>query len=191
MEEEFISALINRNKSVFQDAPYRVHPGGLSVSRTIGDIEAKQPRFNGNPNVIIAVPEIIHFEILQNDDFIILGSDGIFDKLSNKEIIDMAWSSRNGLLDVHSNCAAAVDSIIRLAALKKSMDNLSVIMIAFSNYVVIGECKLHVETKEDMHRNLMLHKTSNIAENKPKHISHSQKVPNISMPLFFSFDKRK
>ena len=33
--------------------PYRVLPGRLSVSRTIGDIEAKSEIFGGNPNVIL------------------------------------------------------------------------------------------------------------------------------------------
>lgn len=36
-------------------------PGRLSVSRTFGDIEAKRPKYGGNPNVIISDPEIISF----------------------------------------------------------------------------------------------------------------------------------
>lgn len=36
----------------------RVFPGRLSVSRTFGDIEAKNPRFGGNPNVIVCDPEV-------------------------------------------------------------------------------------------------------------------------------------
>ena len=36
--------------------PYRVEPGRLSVSRTIGDIEAKDPRYGGNPKVVIPLP---------------------------------------------------------------------------------------------------------------------------------------
>jgi len=35
-----------------------VLPGRLSVSRTIGDIEAKDSRFGGIKNVITAEPEI-------------------------------------------------------------------------------------------------------------------------------------
>lgn len=31
---------------------YRIHPGSLNVSRTIGDIEAKLRRFGGLPGVI-------------------------------------------------------------------------------------------------------------------------------------------
>ena len=53
--------------------PYRVFPGRLSVSRTFGDIEAKREKYGGNPNVVIATPEIKEFEINEKMDFIILG----------------------------------------------------------------------------------------------------------------------
>lgn len=43
--------------------PLRVFPGRLSVSRTFGDIEAKLPKFGGNPKVVIAEPEIEVFQI--------------------------------------------------------------------------------------------------------------------------------
>jgi len=38
--------------------PLRVFPGWLSVSRTFGDVEAKLLKYGGNPNVVIADPEI-------------------------------------------------------------------------------------------------------------------------------------
>jgi protein phosphatase 2C family protein 2/3 len=63
--------------------PHRVFPGRLSVSRTIGDIEAKYPKYGGNPNVVVATPEIKSFKIRNNYDFILIGCDGIFEKLTN------------------------------------------------------------------------------------------------------------
>ncbi len=41
--------------------PHRVFPGRLSVSRTFGDIEAKLPKFGGNPNCVIAEPDLKAF----------------------------------------------------------------------------------------------------------------------------------
>jgi len=52
---------------------YRVKPGSLSVARTIGDIEAKQPRFGGKQNVIISVPDVSTLKIMDNFDFLIIG----------------------------------------------------------------------------------------------------------------------
>jgi protein phosphatase 2C family protein 2/3 len=68
--------------------PLRVLPGRLSVSRTFGDIEAKLKRFGGNPNVVVCVPEIKAFKIDESQhDFIVLGCDGIFDRLSNRDSV--------------------------------------------------------------------------------------------------------
>lgn len=53
--------------------PFRVLPGRLSVSRTFGDAEAKLKSHGGNPNVIIAEPDIKSFKLTENNDFIILG----------------------------------------------------------------------------------------------------------------------
>lgn len=53
--------------------PLRVSPGKLSVSRTIGDIEAKLEKFGGNENVIIPIPDIKYFEISDQYDFILIG----------------------------------------------------------------------------------------------------------------------
>ena len=64
-----------------------MEPGRLSVSRALGDIEAKDPRYGGNPKVVIATPEIKIFKIRNSYDFIIMGCDGIFEKLTNEEII--------------------------------------------------------------------------------------------------------
>lgn len=66
--------------------PYRVFPGRLSVSRTIGDIEAKNAKFGGNPNVVVSTPEIKCFKIRNNYDFIFLCCDGVFEKLTNTEL---------------------------------------------------------------------------------------------------------
>ena len=54
--------------------PLRVFPGRLSVSRTFGDLEAKDLKFGGNPNVVVSTPEIKSFKIIDDHDFIVLGS---------------------------------------------------------------------------------------------------------------------
>jgi protein phosphatase 2C family protein 2/3 len=51
------------DKDLYVQGPLRVFPGRLSVARTFGDIEAKLPRFGGNPNVIICEPEIRAFKL--------------------------------------------------------------------------------------------------------------------------------
>ena len=64
----------------------RVFPGGLAISRSFGDARSKLYDLNGNPNTIICEPEINEFKITNEHDFIVIGSDGIFDKLENEKI---------------------------------------------------------------------------------------------------------
>ena len=68
-------------------------PGRLSVCRTFGDPEAKLEYRGGNPNVVKAEPEIKIHQISKQHDFIILASDGIFDKLSDEDIGRCVWLS--------------------------------------------------------------------------------------------------
>jgi len=68
-----------------------VFPGRLSVSRTFGDIEAKLEKYEGNPKVVVAEPDITAFKIRNNFDFIVIGCDGIFDKLNNKDTVHLVW----------------------------------------------------------------------------------------------------
>lgn len=85
-----------------EDYPYRVMPGRLSVSRTIGDLEAKHDKYGGNPNVVIAEPEIHEYVISDASDFLLLGcnnsaylGDGIYDRLTNDEICQRIYQCRD------------------------------------------------------------------------------------------------
>lgn len=73
--------------------PLRVLPGRLSVARTFGDPEAKIPALGGNPGCVIHNPEIKSFQISKEHDFIILGCDGIFDKMDNDDSVHCVWKA--------------------------------------------------------------------------------------------------
>jgi len=115
------------------NGPMRVLPGRLSVSRTFGDIEAKQPFYNGNPNVVIAEPEIQSFKLTDDCDFIVLGCDGIFDKLTSEEAGQSVWNSTLYKFDnIHQQTAAGVEYLMKNSLLKKTLDNITVVTIALS-----------------------------------------------------------
>ena len=122
--------------------PYRVLPGRLSVSRTIGDAEAKLIKFGGNPNVIICEPEIFFYDLKkENFDFFILGCDGIYDQMSNKEILDCAWmvlNEKDNLLvkeckNIHNKSGLIVDLILKSSLARKSFDNVTCLFIALKD----------------------------------------------------------
>jgi serine/threonine protein phosphatase PrpC len=92
-------------------------------------------KHSGNPKVLIAEPGIKAIRLSDNQDFILIASDGIFDRLSNKEAIGAAWGAirANQNKDKHAQCTEAVDAVMKYALLKRSLDNISVLMIRLSN----------------------------------------------------------
>lgn len=70
--KNFNIKLENVNPEQLLYGPYRVFPGRLSVSRSFGDIEAKLPMFNGNPNILISTPEIKSFVLGEGIEWFIL-----------------------------------------------------------------------------------------------------------------------
>ena len=124
--------LITQNSN--EDKVFRVYPSDLAVMRTVGDIKAKKKEFGGIPGTIINIPDVFIFDINSNDDFIILGCDGIFDYLSNEEIINAAWMvfknrGKEKNYDINELSMEACDLIIKYALEKESTDNLSCIFI--------------------------------------------------------------
>lgn len=72
--------------------PYRVFPGRLSVCRTFGDCEAKLEHLGGTKGVVCCEPEVTHeVDGSQYLDYVLIGSDGIFDKLKNDQINSIVW----------------------------------------------------------------------------------------------------
>ena len=134
--------------------PYRVFPGNLSVSRTIGDPAAKLAKFGGNPKVVISDPDIYCFDLEKDDiDFLILGCDGIYDNMASKDVFKCAWmvieSYRNYNLNIEENnseenlnekkknvnitCSKIVDFILKAAMTRQSFDNVSCVIVSFKD----------------------------------------------------------
>lgn len=118
---------------------YRVLPGNLSMSRTIGDASSKNPFLGGKLGAIISIPEITKINLDDNViDFILMGSSGIFDKLDNKELITSMWLTLNNKYSyektIHSQVGICSDMAIKSAMFKNSKDNVSSIFISFSNF---------------------------------------------------------
>jgi len=124
--------LIKENST--EDKVFRVYPSDLAVMRTVGDIKAKKKEFGAIPGTIINIPDVFIFDINSNDDFIILGCDGIFDDLSNEEIVNAAWMvfknrGKEKNYEINELSMEACDLIIKYALEKESTDNLSCIFI--------------------------------------------------------------
>ena len=128
--------------------PYRIKPGGLAVSiiffhyliqvvRTIGDFYAKIPHLGGLVNAVSSRPCVNILRADEKSDFLIMGCDGIYDRLDNDQILKKIWEYKKRgkvINDIHSFCAQITDGIIKYSMEKNSVDNVSVVFIAFKNF---------------------------------------------------------
>jgi protein phosphatase 2C family protein 2/3 len=122
------------------EIPWRVLPGRLSVSRTFGDIEAKDEKFGGNKNVVVALPDITEIELNEDFNLIVLGCDGIFDVLNNEEILEcikivLKEKNINEITEetnISELCGDFAGMIIKSALAKDSFDNVSCVVIAIN-----------------------------------------------------------
>lgn len=133
--------VLEDQECVLYAGPFRVRPGGLSVSRTFGDIEAKKEFLGGKRGVVIADPEISSHTIEQDDDFVLLASDGIFDTMTNQEIVDTVWNTLrhhkatclNPNKEYERILGECVSNVMKRALIQNSEDNITVMMVCFKN----------------------------------------------------------
>ena len=122
---------VSRKEQV--QGPFRVEPGGLSVSRTIGDFKVKQYRFGGQPGCVISEPEIREVTLTDKAEFVVLACDGIFDVLENNEVTKIVRESlrisATRKYEARAACKQACVEVIEAAKNKKSKDNLTVVLV--------------------------------------------------------------
>jgi serine/threonine protein phosphatase PrpC len=69
---------------------YRVDGWGLNLSRALGDFYYKsRTDLPPEQQKVIAVPEVRTLELQEDDEFLVLGCDGIFEMFTSQEVIDI------------------------------------------------------------------------------------------------------
>ncbi|KAK1428659.1 hypothetical protein QVD17_17498 [Tagetes erecta] len=98
--------------------------GSLAVSRGIGDRSLKQ--------WITAEPETKVFKLLPEFEFLIMASDGLWEKVSNQEAVDLArpFCASIDKLEALSACK----KLVELAASRGSLDDTSVMIIHLGRF---------------------------------------------------------
>ncbi|CAJ0940428.1 unnamed protein product [Ranitomeya imitator] len=103
--------------------------GSLAVSRALGDFDYKCVHGKGPTEQLVSPePEVYEIERSEEDDqFIILACDGIWDVMGNEELCDFVRSRLEVTDDLEKVCNEIVDTCLY----KGSRDNMSVILICF------------------------------------------------------------
>lgn len=128
----FVTPIYQNGKAIHP--PWRVYPGQLSVSRTIGDASAKLERFGGKKGVVISTPEIREIDLDEDCNYIVMCCDGVFDVMNEDDIIQCVNEAKRRKSNENCNiiCAEAANLIIKCAMKRESFDNLSCIVIGLN-----------------------------------------------------------
>lgn len=101
--------------------------GILSVTRALGDWDLKMPR--GSPSPLIAEPEFRQAMLTEDDEFLIIGCDGIWDVMSSQHAVGVV---RRGLR-LHDDPERCARELVMEALRLNTVDNLTVIVVCFSD----------------------------------------------------------
>ena len=220
---------IYRNETLFNEdyenksynkillGPYRVNPGKLSVSRTIGDAKAKLEKLGGIPNVIIPEPDVYVFDYYKdNIDYFILGCDGIFDRLKSCEVFQCAnviLDKTRELLDknnkynysfnttydkkinMSTTCGNIVDMILRASMLRKSYDNVTCIIVAFKDLLFGNNNFFKVDKEINGKENIKIIETKKNIRNSSSNVGLHNRYLHKDIIIdkynnFFDFDNK-
>ncbi|GJS60112.1 probable protein phosphatase 2C 47 [Tanacetum coccineum] len=98
--------------------------GELSVTRALGrQIKSKSP--------LIAEPEMTEIVLTDDDEFMIIGCDGIWDVMSNEEAVSLV---RKQLMQ-HNDPQRCATELINQALRLHTSDNLTAIVVCFSSHI--------------------------------------------------------
>jgi serine/threonine protein phosphatase PrpC len=81
---------------------------------------------------LISSPDIYRIKVQESLDYLLLGSDGIFDVLSNEDVNSMVWEGLMSPGSYSEKLGAGASKVIDLALERQSSDNVTCILIGFS-----------------------------------------------------------
>ena len=103
--------------------------GQLAVTRALGDWHLDGMKEMGEPGgPLSAEPELKMITLTKDDEFLIIGSDGIWDFFSNQNAVDFA---RRKLQQDHNDLRLCCREIVDEAIRRGASDNLTAVMVSF------------------------------------------------------------
>jgi len=102
--------------------------GNLAVSRSLGDSDFKVPMNRASADWVSAEPHLREIELTPNNPFLILACDGLWDKITYQEAVDIITEKKAE----GKTPAEAAQFITQESLTKGSMDNITTVIVYFS-----------------------------------------------------------
>ena len=133
IEENFSS---DKQNHIIQNKK-RIFPGGLAVSRSLGDVDIKYSRSGNKINIISSVPDIFKMKNEENFDFILLVNEGITSTVNNRELCIIVYETIKRCWLKKKNFEYFLEKVIinlsKNCIYKDCKNNLSIIFIVFNH----------------------------------------------------------
>ncbi|XP_022852875.1 probable protein phosphatase 2C 60 [Olea europaea var. sylvestris] len=107
--------------------------GSLNLARAIGDVEFKQNKFlPADKQIVTANPDINVVELCGDDEFLVLACDGIWDCLSNQQLVDFIRDQLKSENKLSVVCEKVLDRCLAPStAVGLGCDNMTMILVQF------------------------------------------------------------
>lgn len=107
--------------------------GQLNVARALGDWHMEGMKMmgsNSGPSPLSAEPELMTANLTEEDEFLIIGCDGIWDVFRSQNAVDFARRR----LQEHNDPSRCSKDLVDEALKRKSGDNLTAIIVCFQQH---------------------------------------------------------
>lgn len=113
--------------------------GVLALSRAIGDFSFKQNWMIGwEEQAVTSVPDVVHVTLGPRDQFIVLACDGIWDVMSNEQVVAFVSARIAKGINLSTICEHLMQNCLSPHPFGLGCDNMSVIIITFNGSNVSG-----------------------------------------------------
>ncbi|VAI44475.1 unnamed protein product [Triticum turgidum subsp. durum] len=110
--------------------------GSLNLARAIGDMEFKQNKFLPPEKQIVTSNPDINVELCNEDDFLVLACDGIWDCMSSQQLVDFIHEHINTESSLSAVCERVLDRCLAPSTMGgDGCDNMTMILVQFKKPV--------------------------------------------------------
>ncbi|KAH9715880.1 putative protein phosphatase 2C 60 [Citrus sinensis] len=108
--------------------------GSLNLARAIGDVEFKLNKsLPAEKQIVTANPDISTIELCDDDEFLVIACDGIWDCLSSQELVDFVRDQLTNETKLSVICEKVFDRCLAPSAGGEGCDNMTMILVQFKN----------------------------------------------------------
>lgn len=107
--------------------------GSLNLARAIGDMEFKQNKFlPADKQIVTAKPDINTVELCDDDEFLVLACDGIWDCMSSQQLVEFVHEQLQSETKLSLVCERVLDRCLAPSTVSgEGCDNMTMILVQF------------------------------------------------------------